>query len=272
MSATEGAPNHPKTFGEELQRLRESAGLTLDDIANETKISKRILRNLEQGEFRHLPQKVFSRNFVTQYAAVVGADPFRLQEAFEAAWDRFLLASGTHPRITEEEAPFIQTVRWRFWLPVGFAAVIMLAAVLVIVRGSTSERGLVSRPGPAPALQMTPSPVSRAIAPTAVVVPEPPPEAEAEMASVVITVRPEMECWIHYRNRDGVAGGKLLAGGTVEKLELAVPGKLTVGDASAVTLEVAGETYRDLGRSGQVVHTEIDTDGLTILGSRTGNG
>ncbi len=267
----EGAPTHPKTFGEELQRLREGAGLTLDDIANETKISKRILLNLEEGEFRFLPQKVFSRNFVDQYATVVGADPYCLRESFEAAWDRFLLASGTHPRISEEEAPFIRTVRWRFWVPVAITAAILLAAVLVIVRGSTSNRGLVSSPNTSTPAQRTPSPAARAILPTAIAVPEPPAN-EAEMASVVITVRPEMECWIHYRNRDGVAGGKLLAGGAVERLELAVPGKLTVGDASAVTLEVAGETYRDLGRSGQVIHTEIDRSGLTVLGSRTGDG
>ena len=70
----EGVPNHPKAFGEELQRLRESTGLSLEEIAEETKISRQILRSLESGEFRFLPQKVFSRNFVTQYAVVVGAD------------------------------------------------------------------------------------------------------------------------------------------------------------------------------------------------------
>ena len=81
----EGPPNHPKTFGEELQRLRESAGLSLEDIAKETKISRQILSCLETGDFRFLPQKVFSRNFVIQYANVVGADPNRVGEAFEAA-------------------------------------------------------------------------------------------------------------------------------------------------------------------------------------------
>jgi hypothetical protein len=44
MTAMEGVPNHPKAFGEELQRLRQSAGLSLEDIADETKISRQILR------------------------------------------------------------------------------------------------------------------------------------------------------------------------------------------------------------------------------------
>ena len=67
MTAMEGVPNHPKAFGEELQRLRQSAGLSLEDIADETKISRQILRCLESGDFRFLPQMVFSRNFVAQY-------------------------------------------------------------------------------------------------------------------------------------------------------------------------------------------------------------
>jgi hypothetical protein len=46
------------------------------------------------------------------------------------------------------------------------------------------------------------------------------------------------------------------------------PVKLTIGDASALTLEIGGETYRSLGRPGQVVHTEVTADGLSVLGSR----
>jgi hypothetical protein len=87
-----------------------------------------------------------------------------------------------------------------------------------------------------------------------------------EKVVIVIRVRPETECWIHYRDRDGAAGGKLLAGGAEERIELAGPVKLTVGDANAVILEVAGVTYENLGRSGQVVHTEVSSSGLVVLG------
>ena len=264
----EGAPNHPKAFGEELQRLRESTGLSLEDIAEETKISRQILRSLESGDFRFLPQKVFSRNFVSQYATVVGADPYQLTESFEAAWYRFLLASGAHPQASAEETPFVSSVRWRFWLPVIIAIGILIAAILVIVRGSTSEQGMAARPRLATPVPLTPSPQARVESPAAEAVQDTPVVLEEQVVTVVITVEENMECWIHYRNRDGVAGGKLLAGGSVERLELAIPGKLTVGDASAVSLEVLGSTYQNIGRPGQVVHTEINAEGLTVLGAR----
>jgi transcriptional regulator with XRE-family HTH domain len=264
----EGVPNHPRAFGEELQRLRESTGLSLEDIADETKISRQILRSLELGDFRFLPQKVFSRNFVTQYATVVGADPQQLAEAFEAAWERFLLASGAHLGAEVDEAPFIQAIRWRFWLPVTIAGAILIAAAVVILKGSSPDVHLAteSRATPLPravpgAVQATPS-----MLPTATEVAD-----EADRVSILVRVHPEMECWIHFRDRDGVAGGKLLAGGTVERIDLVGPVKLTVGDADAVVVEVAGIEYKGLGRPGQVVHTEVSSEGLVVLGPRARN-
>lgn len=268
----EGPPNHPKTFGEELRRLRESAGLSLDDIAEETKISKRILNNLEAGDFRSLPQMVFSRNFVSQYATFVGADPYRVAESFEAAWERFLLASGAHPRFMSDEPPFIRSFRWSFWLPIGLAAVILVVATIAIVRGSAPGEQLGAALVPSPASQ----PLQR-VSPTARAMAQTPPIESVERAAVedrielvafTVRVRPDRECWIHYRDRDGVAGGRLLAGGTEERIALGGPVKLTIGDANAVSLEVAGVLYEDLGKPGQVVHTEVRSDGLVVLGTR----
>jgi transcriptional regulator with XRE-family HTH domain len=264
MSAMEGVPNHPKAFGEELQRLRESTGLSLEDIAEETKISRQILRSLESGDFRFLPQKVFSRNFVTQYAAVVGADPQQLADAFEAAWERFLLASGAHLQIDVDEAPFIQAIRWRFWLPVTIAAAILIVAAVVILRSSAPEVHLAAegRSTPMPRAVTRSVPATPSMLPTATEIVD-----EADR----VRVHPEMECWIHFRDRDGVAGGKLLAGGTEERIDLMGPVKLTVGDADAVVIEVAGVEYGGLGRPGQVVHTEVSSEGLVVLGPRARN-
>ncbi len=272
----EGTPKHPKTFGEEMQRLRAEAGLTLDDIAAETKISKQILLGLENGDFRFLPQKVFCRNFVTQYAKVVGADPQGLTDAFEAAWDRFLLASGSHPSLILEDRPLVRPVRWRFWAPVAASAAILVAAAFVIWRSSGDEGqySAVRRQRPALSDGRVPAPVisePRRPTPSPVVIDESA-QVATEMVSITIRVRPEMECWIHFRDHNGAAGGKLLSGGTVERIELAGPVKLTVGDAGAASLEISGRTYDDLGRSGQVVHTEVSSEGLVVLGPRPRDG
>ncbi len=271
----EGTPKHPKTFGEELQRLRAEADLTIEDIAAETKISKQILSSLENGDFRFLPQKVFCRNFVTQYAEVVGVEPRPLADAFEAAWDRFLLASGSHPSIAIDVPPLVRNFRWLFWVPVAAAVAILLAATFVIWKSSRIEGQFTASQSPRAATgDFRPvAPTSRETRPT------PSPvrfddtvQATADTVSITIRVSPEMECWIHYRDHNGVAGGKLLSGGTEEIIELPGPVKLTVGDAGAASLEVAGRIYDDLGRPGQVVHTEVSSEGLVVLGSAPQNG
>ncbi len=260
-----------------MRRLRESAGLSLQDIVDETKISRQILVKLETGDFRFLPQKVFCRNFVSQYASAVGVDPNEMVDAFEGAWQRFLLASGSHPLLVVDEPSLSRPVRWRFWLPVLAAGAILVAAALVIWRSSAPEtqfgngvqvadqaqrNGLNGLAAPVPTVQrMTPI----MAVPSAVV------PVEAEEVAIVVRVRPEMECWIHFRDRDGAAGGKLLGGGSEEHFTLPGPVKLTIGDAGAVSLEIGGKIYDELGRSGQVVHTEATKDGLEILGPRARN-
>lgn len=271
----EGTPKHPRSFGEELQRLRGEAGLTLEDISSETKISKRVLSSLESGDFRFLPQKIFCRNFVIQYAEVVGAEPGPLADAFEAAWNRFLLASGSHPSLVIEETDLARTIRWRFWGPVAAAAAILVAAAFVIWNSSTGEDQFVANHRPRPTTnEVRPSqpPVgSPRATPSPAVVNVNPPTAP-EMVSIIVRVREEMECWIHYRDQSGAAGGKLLAGGTEEIIELAGPIKLTVGDAGAASLEIDGRVYTDIGRPGQVVHTEVSSEGLVVLGPGPLNG
>jgi len=265
----EGPPNHPRAFGDELRRMREAAGLSVEDIAEQTKISRQILRSLESGDFRCLPQKVFCRNFVSQYAEIVGADPKQVTTAFDAAWDRFLLASGSFPSVTIDEAPLVRTIRWRFWGPVAAAAGIALLAALVIWRGSFHEKDLAGLGREPPGRRIGDPPVVEPVPRKAT--PSPVATAEAdrlnpEEVAITIRVRPDSECWVHYRDHDGVAGGKLLAGGAEERIVLVGPIKLTIGDAGAASLEVAGRVYGDLGRPGQVVHTEVRADGLVVLG------
>lgn len=59
-------------FGDKLRREREMRGITLEEIAESTKISKRWLKALEDEEFEVLPGGVFNRGFVRAYARFLG--------------------------------------------------------------------------------------------------------------------------------------------------------------------------------------------------------
>lgn len=59
-------------FGEKLRREREMRGVTLDEISESTKISRRHLESLEKEDFDSLPGGVFNKGFVRAYARFVG--------------------------------------------------------------------------------------------------------------------------------------------------------------------------------------------------------
>jgi cytoskeleton protein RodZ len=62
------------SFGERMQREREMRSITLDEIAEHTKISKRNLLALEGENFSQLPGGIFNKGFVRAYAKYLGID------------------------------------------------------------------------------------------------------------------------------------------------------------------------------------------------------
>lgn len=62
------------SFGDKLRREREMRGVTLDEIAESTKIRRSHLEALEKEDFRDLPGGVFNKGFVRAYAHFIGID------------------------------------------------------------------------------------------------------------------------------------------------------------------------------------------------------
>jgi hypothetical protein len=54
-----------------LAFVRQSKGITLEQIANSTKISIRYLRAIEEGRLAVLPGGVYSANYLRQYAEAI---------------------------------------------------------------------------------------------------------------------------------------------------------------------------------------------------------
>ena len=61
-------------FGLELRRARERRGLSLDEIAEQTKVSASHFAGLERGDLSRWPSGIFRRAFVRSYADAVGID------------------------------------------------------------------------------------------------------------------------------------------------------------------------------------------------------
>ena len=59
-------------FGRELQQEREARGVSLEAIAEATKVPSRYLLALEQDEYEHLPGGVFNKGIVRSYCQHLG--------------------------------------------------------------------------------------------------------------------------------------------------------------------------------------------------------
>ncbi len=68
--------------GQLLRRVRESQGVELEDIAQETKIALSHLAAIEAEEFGKLPAHVYTRGFVQQMAKLLGLDPTQVTRTY----------------------------------------------------------------------------------------------------------------------------------------------------------------------------------------------
>ncbi|GAC1446476.1 MAG: DUF4115 domain-containing protein [Pyrinomonadaceae bacterium] len=71
-----------ESLGAQLRRAREARGLSLNEIAEETRISRRYLEAIESDDYTKLPGGIFNRSFVKTYARKVGFDEKRALEDY----------------------------------------------------------------------------------------------------------------------------------------------------------------------------------------------
>ena len=74
--------------GGDLRRIREARGISLRDIAAQSKIGVRFLEYIEEDRTPYLPAPVYLRGFLQEYARVVGLDGAKVVQAYMARLSR----------------------------------------------------------------------------------------------------------------------------------------------------------------------------------------
>jgi transcriptional regulator with XRE-family HTH domain len=72
----------PEAFGPTLRRQRLRQGVTLEQIAADTRIPIALLAALEQNDFSAWPSGILARAYVRQFAAAVGLEPEEVVDEF----------------------------------------------------------------------------------------------------------------------------------------------------------------------------------------------
>jgi transcriptional regulator with XRE-family HTH domain len=72
----------PQAFGQRLRLARERLGISLQAIADSTKISRSLLADLERGDASKWPLGIYRRAFIREYAAMIGLPPDEIVSEF----------------------------------------------------------------------------------------------------------------------------------------------------------------------------------------------
>lgn len=78
-----------ESIGEFFKQVRDTKGLTLDDVALKTRIHPDFLIALEEGNFTKLPDQVFAKGFVRSYARSLGLDEEDAMRRFDGSAGAF---------------------------------------------------------------------------------------------------------------------------------------------------------------------------------------
>ncbi len=175
-----------ESIGEFFKQVRETKGLTIDEVASKTRIRNDFVKALEEGNFAKLPDQVFARGFVRSYARSLGLDEDDAIQRFTQSSGPYYDKQGERERLKVRQA---EEDRKRKANRKAVAIAIGIAILTLIFLLSREQSSLLVRRSssdpPAPTSKRTAPPVSEsqdapptrkaeAVPPAPPVVPTPP--------------------------------------------------------------------------------------------------
>jgi flagellar biosynthesis protein FlhG len=75
--------------GKTLKGMRERQGVSLQEIADRTRINMTYLLSIEEDNFRTLPAEVYLRSYISQYAQMLQWDSKKILEGYLKSYQRW---------------------------------------------------------------------------------------------------------------------------------------------------------------------------------------
>lgn len=253
------------SFGEELRREREIRGISLKEIADATKISRRFLEAIERNDHKTLPAPVFTRGFVREYARYLGLSSEEMVSRynFAAAGDDRIEQSDhldrlVHPGPVQSPPPLKKTgfppAYARIDRNVIVTALIVAALAAVTWWAVTSKRRRAEAAPPPPVVAVVPRDagvVARAALGEA-------PNAPVDDNRLHLTMEVTQNAWITLEVDGETAVNEELLAGTTRTFDADRHFRFrTIGNAAGLTLTLNGKKLPALGRDGEVVRNRV---------------
>ena len=230
------------SVGERLKAAREKKKLSLEDIADQTRIPLRHLQNLEAGDWSNLPAPTYTIGFAKSFASAVDLDRTEIGEDLRAEMGGQRFETGS-PEVFEPADPARTMPKWLVLSAIG--AIALLIIVMTWLNNRSLEPEVVEEPAAevtatAPATQPAPGPAQ----------PAQPPAGPATGPVVLTATEP---AWIQVT--DGgrtLFSGELAAGQSFTVPQNATAPLLKAGKPEALRVTVGTATTPPIGPAGRV--------------------
>ncbi len=226
-------------FGETLKREREMRGVSLEEVANATRISTRNLEALENERWDQLPGGVFNRGFIRSISRFLGLDEDNLVAEYVIATDDQPQLAVWADKSPPKRASLLPAVA------LATGALLVLAAVFFLWRDWPLLKAVFSgeRPAATTVQSLPVPPVAATVPPVQAAAPEP------ESLQLKIDSAKTTTLKI-------VADGKTVFDGRIEARTSRIFSakekfEVSAGDSFAVLLELNGQAVAPIGQPGQ---------------------
>lgn len=232
-AGAERSPLQAATIGQELRAAREDAHLSIEQVAQRTKVRPGILENIEADNHQALPALTYTLGFVKAYARTVGLDPAQAADRYR----RESRKGDPVPTIIDMEPLEEQRrpSRGLLW----FSGLLLLVALALLWAWGA---GWFSPPQPEPPAPKPEEKVAAAPAAEA-------PAAVVDPATLPVQLKANTEVWL--RVNDSANGENLFMGTLKPGQTLDVPAGrawvLRTGRAGALEATVGQRSLGALG-------------------------
>jgi len=231
------------SVGDRLKAAREAKKLSLEDIADQTRIPLRHLQNLEAGDWSALPAPTYTIGFAKSYASAVGLDRTEIGEDLRSEMGRQRFDTS-NPEVFEPADPARTMPKWLVLSAIG--AIVLLVLVMTWL----NNRSLSPDEPTAPAQQeasATPSqPSSTPATPAA-------PQQPQQAASGPVVLTAIEPAWIRVTDQGKTLfEGVLAAGKTYNVPQTATAPLLRAGAPEALRINVGSAVAPPVGPAGKV--------------------
>ena len=233
----------PSPVGEQLRQAREAKGLSLEDVAAQTRIPQRHLASIETGDWENLPAPTYTIGFAKNYASAVGLDRTEIgnQLREEMGGQRFAAASAD---VFEPADP-------RRTMPKGLViGAIAAVALLIALMSWLNNRALDDTSEPERNVT--------ASAPTSPSAPSATPAQTPAGAQGPVVLTATAPAWISVTDQGkSLFQGELQAGQSFTVPPMATAPILKAGKPEALTITVGTTTAPPVGPAGRVATASL---------------